>query len=75
MPPLPGQWKLHAGCGFFAGLVVGTLSAIEWSPALTRLGFVVRVLAIAILCGGLAYWQGDRFWKFMGFARWHRFFR
>ena len=70
LPPLPGQRRVHAGCGFISGLVVGALSAV-FSPPFTWPRIVLRVLAVAVVSAGLAYWLGQRFWKGV-FIRWPR---
>ncbi len=59
----PAEYGIRFGCGSLLGAVVGVFLALEVAAEdMTR--FAGSVALIALVCGAMAAWQGDRFWNF-----------
>lgn len=66
-PALPGERRLHAGCGFLFGVTGGVLGVALGSSPTWRRAILVG-LASGILAAVLAMVLRERFWRWPG--RW-----
>lgn len=67
--PDAAEKGIRFGCGFVFGAVASFASLVWFWPSDLSV-MVIALCGVGIVCGGLATWYGDAFWKWLARNSW-----